>query len=71
MRETWEEIMSTKFSKCGLEQNLVGTQVDPGNMCLSCFEKYKILSRMHDELLEKAGKALAKHWLAGLEPRKG
>ena len=29
VRETWEEIMFSKLSRCGLEENLVGTDADP------------------------------------------
>ena len=40
---------------------MVGTHANPGYiiMCLSCFAKYKAMSKMRNELFEKAGEALA------------
>ena len=62
VRDSWKEVMLAKLAMCELDLDLdkmIGTEEEPGYMCRLCFEKYKKLSHLRNELLGKAGEALA------------
>ena len=56
VREMWKEVISSKVTVSGLDldiDSMVGTKENPGFMCHSCFDKYKTLVKLREEMLQK------------------
>ena len=63
VREMWKEVVSSKVTLSGIDidiHDMVETEGNPRYMCRSCFDKYKTLAKLQNELSNKAENALAK-----------
>lgn len=60
VRQVWEDIMSSEHGNEIDLVRFVGTPTNPGYMCRSCFDMYKRMSKLRNELHERAREALAR-----------
>ena len=62
VREMYKEVLSLRMALCGVHldvHSMIGTEDNPGYMC-PCFDKYKSLAKLHNEMLQKVEIDLSK-----------